>query len=630
MPDRKAKPKPLNAALIWVAAGPLAAHALHLDPAARASLDDPQPVRVQVIRRSADNPDGQSQSQSQSQGQSQSQTQSQGQSQSQSQSSQTQVQTQVGEDGKRRVEIRVEKKGDAPETVTVREFRIDGDGKSPIQIRETTPPGRPPAPPAPPAPPGAILRPTRPGRPPAPPGLIGLARPEPLGAVVAPVDPTLSEQLDLDGKGVVIVNVRPGSPADRAGLKPNDIVVEALGKAVANPSNLASIVREGLEQLPKNDPPAEGEGEGAEKREPRFLIGQVKVIRKAKPETLEIRIPATPATIRIFRGQPLPGGEGVAVFEAEGAEVDLPPVMLGVAVRVPEPELREKLELGDVGLGVVEVLPDSAAAKAGIKVDDIIVEVAGKPVETPEKLREAVFSAGREAIAIRILREGEPLELKVGPLPPVEGIVRREGIGDRVIVEMLDSEIPAEARERVREALRNLDIKLEATRPDIAPEAVKEMAKDIESRIRGDLDQIRDQGARLKEMEARIREDLAKLRERVGPEAERARDLRAKAAEAARDQARKARQSAIDAMQAALEANKDAPEEVRAALKKAIAEAREQADAAARELLRSLPPPVAEPPGPDPRVAKLEAEVKALQETIRELKARLAEKSKPE
>jgi hypothetical protein len=75
-----------------------------------------------------------------------------------------------------------------------------------------------------------------------------------------------------------------------------------------------------------------------------------------------------------------PGGETVL-----HGFLDPRTARLGARVEPPGPVLAEQLELpGGRGLVLREVLPDSAAAKAGLKVHDILLELNGEPV--PDQL----------------------------------------------------------------------------------------------------------------------------------------------------------------------------------------------------------------------------------------------------
>jgi len=63
-----------------------------------------------------------------------------------------------------------------------------------------------------------------------------------LGAHVEKPDATLVEQLDLPkGQGLVVGQVKPDSPAAKAGLKPHDILLEINGKPV--PDNVAELAK---------------------------------------------------------------------------------------------------------------------------------------------------------------------------------------------------------------------------------------------------------------------------------------------------------------------------------------------------------------------------------------------------
>ncbi|HUW82600.1 MAG TPA: PDZ domain-containing protein [Phycisphaerae bacterium] len=58
------------------------------------------------------------------------------------------------------------------------------------------------------------------------------AEPAWLGVVVIPVPPPLADQLNLDGKGLMVADVAVDSPADRAGLRLHDVLIAADGAEV--------------------------------------------------------------------------------------------------------------------------------------------------------------------------------------------------------------------------------------------------------------------------------------------------------------------------------------------------------------------------------------------------------------
>jgi serine protease Do len=98
--------------------------------------------------------------------------------------------------------------------------------------------------------------------------------------------------------------------------------------------------------------------------------------------------------------------------------------VLSVAVRkITGPELARRSNSGGFlgirispvknGVKVAEVIPKSAASKAGFEADDIIVAVAGKPIADPDSLFKALQKARPgQVVNVRVKREDEELELK--------------------------------------------------------------------------------------------------------------------------------------------------------------------------------------------------------------------------
>jgi hypothetical protein len=93
---------------------------------------------------------------------------------------------------------------------------------------------------------------------------------------------------------------------------------------------------------------------------------------------------------------------------------------LGVSVEPPSEAMTEQLGL-DKGKGVVvtDVLPDSAAAKAGLKKHDVIVEFNGKPVPANREGFAALVGEPKAntPVDVEVLRKGKKETIKGVTLP---------------------------------------------------------------------------------------------------------------------------------------------------------------------------------------------------------------------
>lgn len=70
--------------------------------------------------------------------------------------------------------------------------------------------------------------------------------PAALGLNLQQLTPQIAQELSYKGPGKVVVSgVKPGSPADRAGLQRGDVVVEADRKSVEKPSDVAAAAKDG-------------------------------------------------------------------------------------------------------------------------------------------------------------------------------------------------------------------------------------------------------------------------------------------------------------------------------------------------------------------------------------------------
>ena len=66
-----------------------------------------------------------------------------------------------------------------------------------------------------------------------------------IGLALTPLTPDMRAQLNLDNQtqGAVVAQVRPGSPAEQAGIQPGDVVVGVGGQAISSPEQAVTAIR---------------------------------------------------------------------------------------------------------------------------------------------------------------------------------------------------------------------------------------------------------------------------------------------------------------------------------------------------------------------------------------------------
>jgi S1-C subfamily serine protease len=212
-----------------------------------------------------------------------------------------------------------------------------------------------------------------------------------LGVNLAEIDANRAKELKLtEDYGVEITRVEENSPAEKAGVKPGDVVLEYNGQRVEGMEQFGRMVRE--------TPPG---------REVKLTIS-----RNGAPQTLAAVLGSRKLR---FSGNFPPG------FEApEFRMPDIPQMfttlrspMLGVEAESLGSQLAVYFGVKD-GVLVRSVLENTPAQKAGIKAGDIIAKVDGMAVTTPSELSSAVRAAsGKKTYAIELMRDRKPLTLNV-------------------------------------------------------------------------------------------------------------------------------------------------------------------------------------------------------------------------
>ena len=194
-----------------------------------------------------------------------------------------------------------------------------------------------------------------------------------LGVMIQDLTPALAKEFMLkETTGALVGDVVPKGPADKAGFKDGDVVLEYNGKKVADSRRLRLAVGE---TKPGTTVP-------------------VKILRDGATRTLQVTV------------QQLPGSEQLAQKNSPNGNDN--GTLNGVAVSDLDQQARQELKVPDSVKGVVitEVQPDSPAAEAGLKQGDVIQEINRRPVKTAEEAVRLTENTKDKVTLLRIWSNG--------------------------------------------------------------------------------------------------------------------------------------------------------------------------------------------------------------------------------
>lgn len=213
-----------------------------------------------------------------------------------------------------------------------------------------------------------------------------------LGVSLAEIDSKRASELKLkEPSGVEISRVEEGSPAEKAGLKPGDVVLEYNGEKIEGMEQFGRLVHE--------TPPG---------RDVKLLIS-----RNGATQTVT-------ANLALRRPRPF-GGNFAPGFEIPEFHMpDMPQFfttlrnpLLGVEAEALGPQLAAYFGVKQ-GVLVRSVVKDTAAEKAGIKAGDVITKVDGAGVGSPGELSAAVRTAGvKGSFPIDLVRDHKEMGINV-------------------------------------------------------------------------------------------------------------------------------------------------------------------------------------------------------------------------
>jgi len=216
-----------------------------------------------------------------------------------------------------------------------------------------------------------------------------------LGVNLAEIDSNRARELKLkEPQGTEITRVEEGSPADKAGLKTGDVILEYNGQRVEGMEQFGRMVRETptgreVKLLISRNGATQTVAATLATRKMKAIAGNMRDFFPGV-DMPEIHIPAMPQVFTTWRSP-----------------------MLGVEGEALSPQLATYFGVKE-GVLVRSVVKDTAAEKAGIKAGDVITKVDGNTVTTPNELVNAIRSASsKKSFPVELVRDHHETSVNV-------------------------------------------------------------------------------------------------------------------------------------------------------------------------------------------------------------------------
>ena len=177
-----------------------------------------------------------------------------------------------------------------------------------------------------------------------------------LGVVIQNVTDEIADSIGLpEAKGAMVTKVAEDGPAAKQDVKAGDVIVGVNGEKIDNSRDLARKI---AELHPNTDV-------------------KLSIVRYGNKHEVDMKLGA------------FPSGKKLAALEEDkpetGEQLDNLGLSLAPAMKVPG--------AGDDGVVITEVDPNSDAADKGLKVGDVILQVAGETVSQPADVAKGVKKA---------------------------------------------------------------------------------------------------------------------------------------------------------------------------------------------------------------------------------------------
>ena len=219
-----------------------------------------------------------------------------------------------------------------------------------------------------------------------------------LGVGVREITAERAKQRSLpEERGVELTSIAKDSPAEKAGMREGDIVLEYNGQRVQGVEQFVRLVRE----------------------TPIGRTVSIEITRDGSTETLKAIIGSNENRGFIIRPGP---DRAINIPRFTLPEIRVPDVprvytawrssRLGIEAETLESQLADYFGV-EKGVLVRSVVPESAAEEAGLRAGDVIIRIGDKEVTSPREVTSAIRETEEESFPVIIIREKRERTLTV-------------------------------------------------------------------------------------------------------------------------------------------------------------------------------------------------------------------------
>jgi serine protease Do len=209
-----------------------------------------------------------------------------------------------------------------------------------------------------------------------------------LGVSIQDITSDLADEFGVkDLKGALVSGVMKGSPAEKAGIRQGDVILQYNGRDVEDTGHLRNMVSQ----------------------TPIGTMAKIKILRQKKEIEVEVKV----IELSKKMAEASPGNE-----DSEKPAEEESSALAGLTVRELTPELVNHFgfESGEKGVVVVKVEASSRIYDAGIRPGDIILQVNQKNIETLGEYKIAASrTKAKDRILLLVRRKGQDLFVTIKP-----------------------------------------------------------------------------------------------------------------------------------------------------------------------------------------------------------------------